>query len=80
SSFASTLYPDASVEIDPATPGAEIYTRYPHPDIKMTGTTKAFLHRDHLASVRMVTLQNRTRSPPDASLLPSSIHLWTDAK
>ncbi|MER9599621.1 hypothetical protein NKJ08_33175, partial [Mesorhizobium sp. M0244] len=29
SSFATTLYPDASVEIDPATPGAEIYTRYP---------------------------------------------------
>ncbi|MER8409672.1 RHS repeat-associated core domain-containing protein, partial [Mesorhizobium sp. M1307] len=55
SSFATTLYPDASVEIDPATPGAEIYTRYPHPDIKVTGTTKAFLHRDHLASVRMVT-------------------------
>ncbi|MER9683884.1 hypothetical protein NKJ23_32240 [Mesorhizobium sp. M0184] len=55
SSFATTLYPDASVEIDPATPGAEIYTRYPYPDIKVTGTTKAFLHRDHLASVRMVT-------------------------
>ncbi|MER9535849.1 RHS repeat-associated core domain-containing protein [Mesorhizobium sp. M0586] len=53
--FATTLYPDASVEINPATPGAEIYTRYPHPDIKVTGTTKAFLHRDHLASVRMVT-------------------------
>ncbi|MER8409655.1 hypothetical protein NKH16_34435, partial [Mesorhizobium sp. M1307] len=47
--------PDASVEIDPATPGAEIYTRYPHPDVKVTGATKAFLHRDHLASVRMVT-------------------------
>ncbi|MER9560401.1 RHS repeat-associated core domain-containing protein, partial [Mesorhizobium sp. M0323] len=34
---------------------AEIYTRYPHPDVKVTGATKAFLHRDHLASVRMVT-------------------------
>ncbi|MES0092521.1 RHS repeat-associated core domain-containing protein [Mesorhizobium sp. M0030] len=55
SSFATTLYPDASVEINPATPGAEVYTRYPHLDIKVTGTTKAFLHRDHLASVRMVT-------------------------
>lgn len=55
SSFATTLYPDASVEIDPATPGAEIYTRYPHPDVKVTGVAKAFLHRDHLASVRMVT-------------------------
>ncbi|MER9852195.1 hypothetical protein NKJ55_33905, partial [Mesorhizobium sp. M0106] len=30
-------------------------TRYPHPDVKVTGATKAFLHRDHLASVRMVT-------------------------
>ncbi|WP_217568752.1 RHS repeat-associated core domain-containing protein [Mesorhizobium sp. GbtcB19] len=55
STFATTLYPDASVEIDPATPGAEIYTRYPHPDIKVVGATKYFLHRDHLASVRMVT-------------------------
>ncbi|GLQ76620.1 hypothetical protein GCM10007881_01350 [Mesorhizobium huakuii] len=55
SSFATTLYPDADVEINPATPGAEIYTRYPHPDIKVVGTTKYFLHREHLASVRMVT-------------------------
>ncbi|MER9554386.1 toxin TcdB middle/N-terminal domain-containing protein [Mesorhizobium sp. M0323] len=55
SSVATTLYPDGSVEINPATPGAEIYTRYPHPDVKVTGATKAFLHRDHLASVRMVT-------------------------
>ncbi|TPK59209.1 hypothetical protein FJ546_22230 [Mesorhizobium sp. B2-4-19] len=55
SSFATTLYPDASVEIDPATPGAEIYTRYPHPDIKVVNGVKYFLHRDHLASVRMVT-------------------------
>ncbi|MBZ9721559.1 hypothetical protein LB519_27325 [Mesorhizobium sp. AD1-1] len=55
SSFATTLYPDANVEIDPATPGAEIYTRYPHPDIKVVGTTKYFLHREHLASVRQVT-------------------------
>ncbi|CDX21286.1 conserved hypothetical protein [Mesorhizobium plurifarium] len=55
STFATTLYPDASVEIDPAIPGSEIYTRYPHPDIKVVGATKYFLHRDHLASVRMVT-------------------------
>ncbi|MER8779671.1 RHS repeat-associated core domain-containing protein [Mesorhizobium sp. M0437] len=55
SSVATTLYPDASVEINPATPGAETYTRYPHPDIKVVGTVKTFLHRDHLASVRMVT-------------------------
>ncbi|TPM32938.1 RHS repeat protein [Mesorhizobium sp. B2-3-4] len=55
STFATTLYPDADVEINPATPGAEIYTRYPHPDIKVVGTTKYFLHREHLASVRLVT-------------------------
>ncbi|WP_179296127.1 RHS repeat-associated core domain-containing protein [Mesorhizobium sp. WSM4312] len=55
SSFATTLYPDADVEINPATPGAEIYTRYPHPDIKVVNGVKYFLHRDHLASVRMVT-------------------------
>ncbi|MER8751893.1 HNH endonuclease [Mesorhizobium sp. M1050] len=55
SSFATTLYPDANVEIDPKTPGAETYTRYPHPDIKVVGTTKYFLHREHLASVRQVT-------------------------
>ncbi|MFB9978214.1 RHS repeat-associated core domain-containing protein [Mesorhizobium kowhaii] len=55
SAFATTLYPDASVEIDPKTPGAEIYTRYPHPDIKVVNGAIYFLHRDHLASVRMVT-------------------------
>ncbi|WP_322418023.1 RHS repeat-associated core domain-containing protein [Mesorhizobium huakuii] len=55
SSFATTLYPDADVEINPATPGAEIYTRYPHPDIKVVGTNVFFLHREHLASVRLVT-------------------------
>ncbi|WP_181168040.1 RHS repeat-associated core domain-containing protein [Mesorhizobium sp. B2-4-19] len=55
SAFATTVYPDADVEIDPATPGAEIYTRYPHPDIKVVNGVKYFLHRDHLASVRMVT-------------------------
>ncbi|TPI72109.1 RHS repeat-associated core domain-containing protein [Mesorhizobium sp. B2-8-9] len=55
SAFATTLYPDASVEIDPAIPGSEVYTRYPHPDVKVVGAAKYFLHRDHLASVRMVT-------------------------
>jgi RHS repeat-associated protein len=55
SAFASTLYPDAGVEIDPATQGAEVYTRYPHPDVKVTGQAKQYLHRDHLASVRLVT-------------------------
>lgn len=55
------LYPDANVEIDRSTAGTDIYTRYPHPDIKIvqnaaTGAlTKQFLHRDHLSSVRIVT-------------------------
>ncbi|AHK47397.1 YD repeat containing protein (plasmid) [Ensifer adhaerens OV14] len=59
--FGTTLYPDANVEIDRSTPGVDIYTRYPHPDLKIvanaqTGAvTKAFLHRDHLSSVRLVT-------------------------
>ncbi|MEO5326606.1 hypothetical protein PV773_25185, partial [Mesorhizobium sp. CC13] len=55
SAFATTLYPDASVEIDPATQGSEVYTRYPHPDLKVVGQTRQFLHRDHLASARLVT-------------------------
>ncbi|WP_082407355.1 toxin TcdB middle/N-terminal domain-containing protein, partial [Mesorhizobium sp. 1M-11] len=55
SSFGTTLYPSADVEIDPATPGAEKYTRYPHADIKIVNGAKFFLHRDHLASVRFVT-------------------------
>ncbi|MCJ9754969.1 hypothetical protein MOV61_29990, partial [Neorhizobium sp. BETTINA12A] len=55
-----TLYAGADIEIDRTTPGAETYTYYPHPDIKLvttaTGaTTKNFLHRDHLSSVRLVT-------------------------
>ncbi|KQW41103.1 hypothetical protein ASD02_36205 [Ensifer sp. Root1252] len=62
--FGTTLYPDANVEIDRSTPGVDIYTRYPHPDLKIvanaqTGAvTKTFLHRDHLASVRLVTDAN----------------------
>ncbi|MFD9901616.1 RHS repeat domain-containing protein, partial [Mesorhizobium sp. NPDC059025] len=55
SAFGTTLYPSADVEIDPATPGAEKYTRYPHPDIKVVNGAKFFLHRDHLSSVRIVT-------------------------
>ena len=60
SAFNTTLYAGSEVEIDRTTPGAEVYTRYPHPDIKVVttaagATTKYFLHRDHLASVRLVT-------------------------
>lgn len=56
--FGKTLY--AGAEIDPTTPGAETYTYYPHPDLKVVSTaagaiSKYFLHRDHLSSVRLVT-------------------------
>ncbi|MEY9582010.1 RHS repeat-associated core domain-containing protein [Sinorhizobium fredii] len=53
----TTLYPDASVEWDPAD---QVFTRYPHMDISVVGTTKYFLHRDHLSSVRAVTNINGT--------------------
>lgn len=57
SNLAETLYPSAEVEIDNAgtVTGANAYTRYPHMDIKIVGTTKYWLHRDHLSSVRVVT-------------------------
>ncbi|NSZ15606.1 toxin TcdB middle/N-terminal domain-containing protein [Agrobacterium vitis] len=48
----TTLYPDASVEFNPAN---GVATRYPHMDIRVVGGTKYFLHRDHLSSVRFVT-------------------------
>ena len=62
-----TLYPSADAEIDatqpldpPAGDGTDVYaanayTRYPYMDIKFAGSSPQFLHRDHLASVRMVT-------------------------
>ncbi|EUB98376.1 RHS repeat-associated core domain containing protein-containing protein [Rhizobium sp. CF080] len=58
--FGKTLYAGADIEIDRTTPGAEVYTYYPHPDIKVVATaagvtSKYFLHRDHLSSVRLVT-------------------------
>ncbi|MBD9624014.1 hypothetical protein IB279_13785 [Ensifer sp. ENS06] len=57
--FGKMLYAGANVEIDRTTPGSEVFTRYPHPDIKITtaagATSKSFLHRDHLSSVRLVT-------------------------
>ena len=60
-SFGTTLYPSADIEIDRTTPGADIYTLYPHPDLKIVATAATqvvnnyFLHRDHLNSVRQVT-------------------------
>lgn len=55
SPYGATLYPDAAAEFDTPT---QVFTRYPHMDIKVVGTTKYFLHRDHLSSVRAVTDQN----------------------
>jgi hypothetical protein len=48
--FATTLYASADVEIDATTTPVDLqnFTRYPHPDIKIVGTQKFFLHRDHL--------------------------------
>jgi RHS repeat-associated protein len=34
---------------------AGVYTRYPHMDVMVQGSTISFLHRDHLATVKMVT-------------------------
>lgn len=34
---------------------ASTWTRYPHMDVKVVGSAKQYLHRDHLASVRFVT-------------------------
>ncbi|MFD9897739.1 RHS repeat-associated core domain-containing protein [Mesorhizobium sp. NPDC059025] len=53
--FGIFLYPTADVEIQPVTPRFSYYTRYPNPDIKVVNGAKFFLHRDHLASVRIVT-------------------------
>jgi RHS repeat-associated protein len=55
SSLSETLYPTPDVEVDTAQTGPAAYTRYPHMDVKVVGTTAFFLHRDHLASVRAVT-------------------------
>ncbi|WP_027992004.1 RHS repeat-associated core domain-containing protein [Sinorhizobium meliloti] len=48
----TTLYPDANTEWDPA---KQTFTRYPHMDVRVVGTAKYFLHRDHLSSVRAIT-------------------------
>lgn len=59
SAISTTFYPSADIEIDAAggvaAIGSDDFTRYPHPDIKIVGTQKFYLHRDHLASVRLVT-------------------------
>lgn len=57
SALSTTLYPAADVEVDDTSPtkAAGDFTRYPHMDVKVVGTAKYFLHRDHLSSVRLVT-------------------------
>jgi len=47
---ATTLYPSADAEYTGST-----WMRYPHMDVKVVGSAKQVLHRDHLASVRFVT-------------------------
>ncbi len=60
---ATVLYPDAATEINLSAPGGAELVLYPHPDIKITqklstgATATQYLHRDHLASVRIVTDQ-----------------------
>lgn len=59
-----TLYPDAEAEMD-LPPGTSTwkYTRYPHMDVEVDGTTQWFLHRDHQASVRILTSGTNQRDP-----------------
>ncbi|MBK8458230.1 MAG: hypothetical protein IPL47_14940 [Phyllobacteriaceae bacterium] len=54
SPVSTVRYPAADVEFEKRPSGAT-FTRYPWMDVRLTGTTPAFLHRDHLASVRAVT-------------------------
>ena len=55
SSVSTTLFPtpDVEVKVTGSTPAIADFTRIPHPDIKIEGTVKQVLLRDHLASVRM---------------------------
>ncbi|WP_348643940.1 RHS repeat domain-containing protein [Phyllobacterium myrsinacearum] len=62
-SLGKVIYGRADMEVDYSNPSDRKYTRYPHPDIKITQDggqlsapiSKYFLHRDHLSSVRFVT-------------------------
>ena len=40
-----------------------VYIRYPHPDVMIEGSTISFLHRDHQASVKLVTMATPTAVP-----------------
>ncbi len=55
SPFKVTRYPSPDIEFSGSGTNASDWTRYPHMNVKVEGTTKYWLHRDHLASVRVVT-------------------------
>ncbi len=55
SPFKVTRYPSPDIEFSGSGTNASDWTRYPHMNVKVEGTTKYWLHRDHLASVRIVT-------------------------
>jgi RHS repeat-associated protein len=48
--FGSTVYLGGDVEYT-----GGVYTKYIHPDVKVAGGSASYLHRDHLASVRIET-------------------------
>lgn len=50
-----TLYPDAHVETKTGSTGELVYVRYPHPDLRIVGMGKYYMHRDHQASLRALT-------------------------
>ena len=68
-----TFYPDANVEITRRPDGSLKYVRYPHMDVKVirnaNGTTyKHFLHRDHLASVRVISNPDGNRVTGESTI------------
>jgi RHS repeat-associated protein len=55
--FGSTVYLGGDIEY-----AVGVYTKYVHPDVKLTGGSVSYLHRDHLASVRSETDANGAAS------------------
>ncbi len=45
---------------------AGTYTKVPHPDVRIVGSDVCFVHRDHLATVRLETDRQRCGRPPPA--------------
>jgi len=50
----TTLYLGSNIEIDPS----GTYTIHIHPDVKRVTNDNHYLHRDHLASVKVVSDKN----------------------